>query len=1011
MKQFKQFLFSALALLATTLMGISCLDDINQQVKPNDGQVKLIPFTVNASQQAANTRATLEWGGRQLFEQTDKLHVWGEGIDGTLDLIDGGGDSDAVFQGELAYTGSDPEPASGLKLYARLVSKDDQIGTGTFTGGIAPSTSEAVKQFSTLTAESTYGAKYFELSQGTAFIEFSIFFDPAPTNGNYPAVLTNNETQVANTNVRIKNGEATFTAALPGSLSLVKAMVSLNSVDFKFGGTGNTLEAAKIYKVEKACVNDVATPLTLQAVLDGTTRITINNPLLKTIYFMKNSNVATLTERSEAVITIDITKGDRIQLYGKNQSYARTEPNIPYTGTTEASIAAAQQNYTNIRCSSDCYVYGNMMSLVMPADTPVSSITDPSNYSALTALTGNNTFLGLFTEVEYVKPNPEKDDWFQVNPEYQHILNHPERNIILPATTLTSGCYNAMFCFSGISRVPALPAESLTTMCYGGMFGSCPNIASLPATLLPATTLAAGCYASMFAGCSNLLNTPNLPATTLAEACYHRMFNNCTKLIDGPSALPALTLPDACYYGMFLLCEKLQDIPAVLPATTVGKQSCAAMFEGCSLLSTAPEIRAVNLDEECFSYMFAHCTNLATPPTVLPATTLAKGCYSFMFYINPYDDDNPILRTAPVLPASTLVEECYYHMFDGCKFLNHIECLATDITATNCTIEWTKDVAPTGTFVRDGSMEDWEINSVNGIPIGWTVDPPLTVDDKSTALTMEAVYDGTTITILFPEAVHDRAGFQGIWYSVNGADKVNTSTVEVKTYDSEEKEYNYITTISINAEDKVSFYGDNSTYAYYEEDDYVRAQTANINCSGDCLTYGNVMSLISSTGFATLTSLTGDLALAGIFKKNEHLKNHSTREIVLPAVALTTGCYISMFQGCSGLTRAPELPAITLSIYCYQYMFRRCPGLTSAPDLPATNLVTLCYNGMFLGSPNINYVKCLATNPRNPYGEYSDDYKDWLSAVGTSGTFVKAAGVDWPVGDQGIPTGWTVLEE
>ena len=69
----------------------------------------------------------------------------------------------------------------------------------------------------------------------------------------------------------------------------------------------------------------------------------------------------------------------------------------------------------------------------------------------------------------------------------------------------------------------------------------------------------------------------------------------------------------------------------------------------------------------------------------------------------------------------------------------------------------------------------------------------------------------------------------------------------------------------------------------------------------------------------------------------------------LPATTLNASCYTSMFQGCTGLTSAPELPATTLATSCYYSMFNGCTGLTSAPELPATTLAGSCYFSMFQG--------------------------------------------------------------
>ena len=78
------------------------------------------------------------------------------------------------------------------------------------------------------------------------------------------------------------------------------------------------------------------------------------------------------------------------------------------------------------------------------------------------------------------------------------------------------------------------------------------------------------------------------------------------------------------------------------------------------------------------------------------------------------------LITAPALPATTLVDICYIAMFDGCTSLDNIKCLATDISANNCTGNWVDGVASTGTFVKNASMNEWTTGT-SGIPEGWTV--------------------------------------------------------------------------------------------------------------------------------------------------------------------------------------------------------------------------------------------------------------------------------------------------
>lgn len=122
---------------------------------------------------------------------------------------------------------------------------------------------------------------------------------------------------------------------------------------------------------------------------------------------------------------------------------------------------------------------------------------------------------------------------------------------------------------------------------------------------------------------------------------------------------------------------------------------------------------ATTLTSNCYNSMFMGCTSLTTAP-VLPATTLFSRCYVSMF------NGCTSLTSAPELPATTLVNYCYYSMFNGCTKLNYIKCLATDISASNCTRDWVKSVSSTGTFVKNPNMSSWSTGG-NGIPSGWTV--------------------------------------------------------------------------------------------------------------------------------------------------------------------------------------------------------------------------------------------------------------------------------------------------
>ena len=125
----------------------------------------------------------------------------------------------------------------------------------------------------------------------------------------------------------------------------------------------------------------------------------------------------------------------------------------------------------------------------------------------------------------------------------------------------------------------------------------------------------------------------------------------------------------------------------------------------------------------------------------------------------------------------------------------------------------------------------------------------------------------------------------------------------------------------------------------------------------------------------------------------------------LPATTLAISCYSNMFGECTSLVNAPALPATTLNDWCYSQMFSECTSLVNAPDLPATTLVKYCYQSMFSNCSSLNNIKCLATSI-NANGATNG----WMVGVSETGTFTKDPNATWSTGQDGIPTGWTVVD-
>ena len=562
-------------------------------------------------------------------------------------------------------------------------------------------------------------------------------------------------------NFTVSNGEHTYTlspaapAAKFAGAPIYVAMRPVESGDISFTATDNvnwyeksvsekTLSAGSIYPIGITLTKTFdgkATPLTFEAITAGAD--VFFNPKVK---YSIDGGVSWAEDYYVELENV----GDKVM--------------ILYYNPTER---------LNIICDRDCYIYGNIMSLA----TDYSS--DPYAFATNVVMPQWFTFYQLFksdnTPIKnHIKNHPtkplvlpattlEESCYEEMFSGCTGLTKAPE----LPATILTESCYRKMFygC-TGLISAPSLPATTLTESCYREMFNGCTGLISapsisattlakdcctdmfngctglttapaLPATELayecylrmfkdctrlttapelPATTLTELCYSEMFRGCTRLTTAPELPATTLTKSCYGEMFKDCTRLTTAPE-LPATELAPYCYHEMFYGCNNLTQAPSTLPALSMANYCYNGMFSSCYLLTKAPALPATSLADHCYRNMFFNCYNLIQAPPELPATDLKPYCYNDMFY------NCKSLTTVPVLPATTLVEACYNSMFNQCLKLSSITCLATDISASNCTKNWLlsagKDVTTEKRFITP-SATGWITDNNSGIPTGWT---------------------------------------------------------------------------------------------------------------------------------------------------------------------------------------------------------------------------------------------------------------------------------------------------
>lgn len=254
----------------------------------------------------------------------------------------------------------------------------------------------------------------------------------------------------SNPSVATVNQNGTVTALAPGSAIITVYMPETRVAWFAAASRDynvfvNDLPAEELKDLDKS------TPLTFVASEDGIITVTFNAGIILANdihYIINRGSEQTIAKNTQGSYNITVRKGDIVQLYSTNTSLGVSAVAAARSVTRGVDTDA---KYINIRPSMKTEIYGNVMSLLKGKD----------NLESATALEAKNAFYGLFAGAE-------------------KLVNNDERLLVLPATTLTEGCYQDMFngC-KGIEKAPELPAPKLEKNCYQEMFYDCAKLNSV----------------------------------------------------------------------------------------------------------------------------------------------------------------------------------------------------------------------------------------------------------------------------------------------------------------------------------------------------------------------------------------------------------------------------------------------------------------------------------------------------------------------------------------------------
>ena len=290
-------------------------------------------------------------------------------------------------------------------------------------------------------------------------------------------------------------------------------------------------------------------------------------------------------------------------------------------------------------------------------------------------------------------------------------------------------CFYGMFkgCTS-LEYPPHIKTEDLGSEQYTYTFENCTSLKEIP-ELPNLETVPYNAFNGMFAGCTSLEAVPTdlfSNSVTVEYGAFTNLFNGCTNLKIIPACLPATTIGSSAYASMFAGCISLKKTP-IISATTFsdGSNQMSGMFSGCTGITEANKLLPTTLAKECYSSMFYGCTSLVSvPEDMLPATTFPTtggastyfGIYANMFFGCTKLEKAPTLPATNTTASSSYYDKPYYKMFYNCSSLNYVKCLATNISGG--ATDWLSGVNATGTFVTTASAT-WATGA-SGIPNGWT---------------------------------------------------------------------------------------------------------------------------------------------------------------------------------------------------------------------------------------------------------------------------------------------------
>ena len=548
-------------------------------------------------------------------------------------------------------------------------------------------------------------------------------------------------------------------------------------------------------------------------------------------------------------------------------------------------------------------------------------------------------------------------------------------------------------------------------------------------------------------------------------------FQDCTSLISVSGSLPGSSLAGkfydtgtGCAGGMFYGCTSLTTVPSdLLPATTLDKSCYTMMFQGCTGLTSGPDLPATSMVGRCYSYMFAGCTSLVSVKIYAtnPEETFAEPYTSSItkYYTGWNNMFLGISTQGTLQKPNGTTYPVYPSVYGDDSYVG----IPTTWTQTNLplpqkdTFFWLKNTGSVNSSINlshtNGGMI-WEPLSLGYVYYStdqstWTQwgRYTCTIDEE----TWEASWSGGTsgaLTLTPGSTLYFYCSGEMFAQSMGGMD--------------DEMNGQYFTMSGGNIQAGGNIWSMRLGQNFANQTDLMwNLGPLFKNCSVltniDQLVIAYPGTTIGANVFSQLFSYTGITSIPSGFFNNITTIGSSNS-----ATGYGTGCFKSMFQGCTSLTTINGsylFPSFTItdegyqtgdynSIFysmflgctnlstipgrlfnttwtipgtvcsgMFQTMFFQCTSLTSTPEINVVNGHTLqsqyaassIFADMFSGCTSLNEVKAGDNTSWLYNGAANTEvYSGWLNNVAASGTFRTTSASVWTLNSSsGIPSGWT----